>query len=104
MIRRIVNSLYHRYNHCPRVGQWFATSNGHVLRVCLVSTESQKVVCELSAAGGMPVSRLKSVTHFEDEDWARFSQGVGRMTGSNIWMVDQANLPLMRYAQQRNTT
>ena len=44
MIRRIVNSLYHRYNRCPRVGQWFATSNGHVLRVCLVSTESQKVV------------------------------------------------------------
>lgn len=25
MIRRIVNSLYHRYNRCPRVGQWFAT-------------------------------------------------------------------------------
>ncbi|EKY6639870.1 TPA: hypothetical protein JLS66_000021 [Escherichia coli] len=47
MIRRIVNSLCHRYNRCPRVGQWFATSNGHVLRVCLVSIESQKVVCEL---------------------------------------------------------
>ncbi|EGZ8549645.1 hypothetical protein NEM89_25560 [Escherichia coli] len=47
MIRRIVNFLYHRYNRCPCVGQWFATSNGHVLRVCLVSTESQKVVCEL---------------------------------------------------------
>ncbi|EKN2626223.1 hypothetical protein PW705_004846 [Escherichia coli] len=29
------------------MGQWFTTSNGHVLRVCLVSTESQKVVCEL---------------------------------------------------------
>ena len=48
MIRHIVNSLYHRYNRCPRVGQWFATSNGHVLRVCLVNAESQKVVCELS--------------------------------------------------------
>ena len=47
MIRRVVNSLYHRYNRCPRVGQWFTTSNGHVLRVCLVDTESQKVVCEL---------------------------------------------------------
>ena len=46
MIRCVVNSLYQRYNHCPRVGQWFATSNGHVLRVCLVNTESQKVVCE----------------------------------------------------------
>ncbi|EOY1342117.1 DnaB-like helicase C-terminal domain-containing protein, partial [Shigella flexneri] len=45
-------------------------------------------------AGGMPVSRLKSVAHFEDEDWTRFSQGVGRMTGRNIWMVDQANLAI----------
>ncbi|EPM2052969.1 replicative DNA helicase, partial [Shigella flexneri] len=48
----------------------------------------------VSAAGGMPVSRLKSVAHFEDEDWTRFSQGVGRMTGRNIWMVDQANLAI----------
>ena len=48
MIRRVVNSLYHRYNGCPpRVGQWFATSNGHVLRVCLVNAESQKVVCQV---------------------------------------------------------
>ena len=48
----------------------------------------------VSAAGGMPVSRLKSVARFEDEDWARFTQGVGRMTGRNIWMVDQANLTI----------
>ncbi|EHJ8430306.1 hypothetical protein ABZI62_004955, partial [Escherichia coli] len=47
MIRRVVSSLYHRYNRCPRVGQWFTTSNGHVLRVCLVNTESQKVVCQV---------------------------------------------------------
>lgn len=47
MIRHIVNFLYHRYNHCPRVGQWFTTSNGYVLWVCLVSTESQKVVCQV---------------------------------------------------------
>ncbi|EHK3387323.1 replicative DNA helicase [Escherichia coli] len=48
----------------------------------------------VSAAGGIPVSRLKSVARFEDEDWARFSQGVGRMMGRNIWMVDQANLTI----------
>ncbi|TEV40485.1 hypothetical protein E2132_03725 [Escherichia coli] len=29
------------------MGQWFTTSNGHVLRVCLVNTESQKVVCQV---------------------------------------------------------
>ncbi len=42
MIRHIVNSLYHRYNRCPRVGQWFATSNGHVLRVCLSTLKARK--------------------------------------------------------------
>ncbi|EFB6635089.1 hypothetical protein MM368_002195 [Escherichia coli] len=47
MIRRVVNSLYHRYNRCPRVGQWFTASNGLVLRVCLVNAESQKVVCQV---------------------------------------------------------
>ncbi|MEI1656946.1 DnaB-like helicase C-terminal domain-containing protein, partial [Escherichia coli] len=48
----------------------------------------------VSAAGGMPVSRLKTVAHFEDEDWTRLSQGVGQMTGRNIWVVDQASLAI----------
>lgn len=48
----------------------------------------------VSAAGGMPVSRLKSVSNFGDEDWARFIKGVELMTGRNIWMVDQANLTI----------
>ncbi|MEB7741781.1 hypothetical protein NGB58_21575 [Escherichia coli] len=47
MIRRIVYFLYHKYNRCPRPGQWFTTRSGHVLRVCLVNTESQKVVCQV---------------------------------------------------------
>ncbi|EHY05212.1 hypothetical protein AC74_1798 [Escherichia coli 2-460-02_S4_C1] len=29
------------------MGQWFTTSNGLVLRVCLVNAESQKVVCQV---------------------------------------------------------
>lgn len=46
----------------------------------------------VSAAGGMPVSRLKSVHLFEDEDWARLSDGVGRLTNRPIWIVDATNL------------
>ncbi|HCB1863097.1 TPA: replicative DNA helicase, partial [Citrobacter amalonaticus] len=41
----------------------------------------------VSAAGGMSVSRLKEVAKFQDEDWARLSTGVGRLTGRSVWMV-----------------
>lgn len=47
MIRKIINRFTSQYCHCLCVGQWYATSRGHVLRVSLVDTESQKVVCEL---------------------------------------------------------
>ncbi|EGK4048048.1 hypothetical protein IPA22_003603 [Escherichia coli] len=46
MIRRIVYFLYHKYNRCPRPGQWYTTPAGHVLRVSLVDRECQKVICE----------------------------------------------------------
>jgi replicative DNA helicase len=32
----------------------------------------------VSAAGGMSMSRLKAVDKFEDEDWARFFNGMER--------------------------
>lgn len=53
----------------------------------------------ISAAGGMPVSRLKAADHFNDEDWARFTSGVERMTNRDIWMVDQANLTAEQICQ-----
>ncbi|EMD4814829.1 replicative DNA helicase, partial [Salmonella enterica] len=48
----------------------------------------------VSAAGGMPVSRLKAAAKFKDEDWARLSTGIGHLTGRNIWMVDATDLTL----------
>lgn len=62
MIRRIVNSLYHRYNRCPRVGQWFATSNGHILRVCWSVPKARKLCVNYWGV------TTPSVTH-----WWRFS-------------------------------
>lgn len=47
MIRKIINRFTSQYRDCPREGQWYATSRGQVMRVSLVDTESQKVVCEL---------------------------------------------------------
>lgn len=53
----------------------------------------------VSAAGGMPVSRLKEVATFRDEDWARLSTGVGRLTGRSVWMVDATDLTLEQIRQ-----
>ncbi|VDZ82818.1 DnaB-like helicase C-terminal domain-containing protein [Kluyvera intermedia] len=53
----------------------------------------------VSAAGGLPVSRLKSAQQFEDEDWARLSAGVGRLTGRPIWIVDATNLNVDQICQ-----
>ncbi|EOJ3159128.1 replicative DNA helicase [Citrobacter koseri] len=53
----------------------------------------------VSAAGGMSVSRLKAAAKFDDEDWARLSTGVGRLTGRPIWMVDATNLTVEQIQQ-----
>jgi len=53
----------------------------------------------VSAAGGMPVSRLKAADRFEDEDWARLTNGVARLTGRNIWMVDINDLTVEQICQ-----
>lgn len=53
----------------------------------------------VSAAGGMPVSRLKAAAHFDNEDWARLTSGVGRLTGRNIWMVDSTDLTVEQVKQ-----
>ena len=47
MIRKIINRFPSQYRDYPCEGQWYASSRGHILRVSLVDTESQKVVCEL---------------------------------------------------------
>lgn len=53
----------------------------------------------ISAAGGMPVSRLKAAAKFDDEDWARLTTGVGRLTGRKIWMVDATDLTVEQIQQ-----
>lgn len=71
------------------------TEQGHgVLLFTMEMANIQIAERMVSAAGGMPVSRLKNVERFEDEDWARFSQGIGRMSCRKIWMVDQSDLTI----------
>jgi replicative DNA helicase len=53
----------------------------------------------VSAAGGMSMSRLKAVDKFEDEDWARFFNGMERMATRNIWITDATGLTIDQIQQ-----
>ncbi|MDQ4326120.1 replicative DNA helicase [Klebsiella michiganensis] len=53
----------------------------------------------VSAAGGLPVSRLKAVHQFEDEDWARLNAGVARLANRPIWIADATNLNVEQICQ-----
>lgn len=46
MICKVLNHITSQHFHYPHPGQWYSTPKGHVLRVCLVNRECQKVVCE----------------------------------------------------------
>ena len=46
MIRNIFKRFTNQTFRCPRPGQWYTTPAGHVLRVSLVDSECQKVICE----------------------------------------------------------
>lgn len=53
----------------------------------------------VSAAGGISASRLKSPDKLEDEDWARISNGISRMSGRNIWIIDATDLNVEQIKQ-----
>jgi replicative DNA helicase len=53
----------------------------------------------VSAAGGLPVSRLKAAHQFEDEDWGRLFAGVERLTNRPIWIVDVTDLNIDQICQ-----
>lgn len=67
-------------------------SGAGVLFFSMEMSDIQIAERHVAAAGGLSASRLKSPDKLEDEDWARISSGIGRMTGRKIWIVDANNL------------
>nr|VUD28820.1 replicative DNA helicase [Raoultella sp. NCTC 9187] len=62
---------------------------GHgVLFFSMEMSDTQIAKRMVSAAGGMPVSRLKAVEKFEDEDWARFFNGMEQLVNRSVWITD----------------
>jgi len=67
-------------------------SGAGVLFFSMEMSDIQIAERHVAAAGGLSASRLKSPDKLEDEDWARISSGIARMTGRKIWIVDANNL------------
>ena len=75
-------------------------AQGHgVLFFSMEMSDSQIAKRMVSAAGGMSMSRLKAVDKFEDEDWARFFNGMERMATRNIWITDATGLTIDQIQQ-----
>ncbi|MDR6297749.1 replicative DNA helicase [Pantoea dispersa] len=67
-------------------------SGAGVLFFSMEMSDIQIAERHVAAAGGLSASRLKSPEMLEDEDWARIGNGISRMTGRKIWVVDSNNL------------
>lgn len=76
-----------------------AASGAGVLFFSMEMSDIQIAERHVAAAGGLSASRLKSPDRLEDEDWARISSGIGRMTGRKIWVVDANNLTVDQIQQ-----
>jgi replicative DNA helicase len=78
------------------------TSGAGVLFFSMEMSDIQIAERHVAAAGGLSASRLKSPDKLEDEDWARISNGIGRMTGRKIWIVDANDLTVSQIQQITN--
>ncbi|QGY29055.1 replicative DNA helicase [Pantoea cypripedii] len=77
-------------------------SGAGVLFFSMEMSDIQIAERHVAAAGGLSASRLKSPDKLEDEDWARISNGIGRMTGRKIWIVDANDLTVSQIQQITN--
>ncbi|HCI4354605.1 TPA: replicative DNA helicase [Raoultella ornithinolytica] len=76
------------------------SAQGHgVLFFSMEMSDTQIAKRMVSASGGMPVSRLKAAGQFEDEDWARFFNGMERLATRNIWITDATDLTVEQIHQ-----
>jgi replicative DNA helicase len=76
------------------------SAQGHgVLFFSMEMADTQIAKRMISAAGGMSVSRLKAADKFEDEDWARFFNGMEQLATRNVWITDATDLTVEQIQQ-----
>jgi len=76
-----------------------SADGGGVLFFSMGMSDIQIAERHVSAAGGFSTSKLKSAESLGDEDWARISHGIARMTGRPIWIVDATDLNVEQIKQ-----
>lgn len=63
-----------------------------VLIFSLEMSSMQVIERQLAGAGGMSVSVLRNPAKMDDEGWARVSNGLGRLTNMDVWIIDASKL------------
>lgn len=76
-----------------------SADGGGVLFFSMEMSDIQIAERHISAAGGISASKLRSADKLEDEDWARLSNGIARMTNRPIWIVDATDLTVDQIKQ-----
>lgn len=61
---------------------------GGVLMFSMEMAAIQIAERQVAGAGGFSTTKFKKPQELEDEDWARISDGLGRMAGRPIWVID----------------
>ncbi|MDQ7209413.1 replicative DNA helicase [Serratia fonticola] len=61
---------------------------GGVLMFSMEMAAIQIAERQVAGAGGFSTTKFKKPQELEDEDWARISDGLGRMAGRPIWIID----------------
>ncbi|AYH32986.1 replicative DNA helicase [Pectobacterium parmentieri] len=69
-----------------------SAKGGGVLLFSMEMSDDQITDRMVSAAGGLPVSKLRNLEPDDDESWARIGKGIGQMTGRPIWIIDASEL------------
>lgn len=65
-----------------------------VLIFSMEMSAQQVIERQLAGAANMPVSALRKPSRMDDEDWARISMGIKRLSGLQVWVVDSSKLTI----------
>jgi replicative DNA helicase len=75
-----------------RVGE--LTQRRGVIIFSMEMSATQVIERSLAGASNLPVASLRKPARMGDEDWARVANGIGRLKGLDVWIVDATNLTI----------
>lgn len=73
-----------------------------VLIFSMEMSSLQIVERSVAGAGRLSVNKLRNPAKMDDESWARVTDGIGRLTGIDIWVVDASNLSVEQIRAMAN--